>query len=405
VSSTSSEQRSTLTPYQRKLFLFLSVATFFEGFDYIALTQLLPSIRGAYGLTYAQGSVMVSAINIGAITAYALIRHADVAGRKRVLSITIAGYTLFSFLTAFAPNAWAFGFLQFCARMFLLAEYAISMVYVVEEFPADRRAYAVGVIQGINSLGSIVCAGLVPLLLKLPWGFRSVYLVGGVPLLLVMVLRRSVRETQRFLDKPQGAPPSLFRIFHTPHWRRLPLLAAIWALTYLCTYVLVNNFKDFAQMERGFDDKQVSFAVMIAALGSMPLVFLSGKLLDVLGRKRGAAVIFVATSLSTFLTFTAHDYWILTLGLTGCIFGASAVLPVLNAITLELFPTDVRADGYGWSNNLLGRAGYIAGPALVGYLATPFGVGGATALTGIFPLLALGLILWRVPETKGAELT
>jgi len=169
--------------------------------------------------------------------------------------------------------------------------------------------------------------------------------------------------------------------------------------------VLLNNFKDFAQLERGYSDKQVAFAVMIAALGSMPLVFASGKLLDVIGRKRGALVIMLATSVSTVVTFTAHDYWLLVLGLTGCIFSASAVLPVLNAITLELFPTEVRADGYGWSNNLLGRLGYIAGPSLVGVLAKSFGVGGATALTAVFPLLALGLILWRVPETRGVELS
>ena len=396
--------RARLTPYQYKLFAFLSVATFFEGFDYVALTQLLGPIRDAYGLSYAEGSVMVSAINIGAVAAYALIRHADVAGRRRVLSLTIAGYTLFSFASAFATNAYMFGFLQFLARMFLLAEYAISMVYVMEEFPADRRAFAVGLIQGVNSLGSIVCAGLVPLLLKLPWGFRSVYLVGGLPLVLVMILRRSIRETQRFLDKPPGAPPSLWRLFRTPHWRRLPLLASIWALTYLCTYVLLNNFKDFAQLERGYSDQQVSFAVMIAALGSMPLVFMSGKLLDAIGRKPGAAVIMLATSLATVVTFTAHAYWVLVLGLTGCIFGASAVLPVLNAITLELFPTDVRAEGYGWSNNLLGRIGYIAGPSFVGVLAEALGVGGATALTAVFPLLALVLIVWRVPETRGTEL-
>jgi putative MFS transporter len=404
VSSPDKPPRSPLTPYQRKLFVFLSVATFFEGFDYIALTQLLQPIREEYGLTYPQGQLLVSFINVGAVAAYGLIRYADVGGRRRVLSITIAGYTTFSLLSAFANSAWLFGLLQFAARTFLLAEYAVSMVYVVEEFPADRRAFATGVIQGVNSLGSIVCAGVVPMLLKLPWGFRSVYLVGGVPLLLVMFLRRGIRDTQRFLDREATAPSSLLRIFKTPHWRRLPLLASIWALTYLCTYVLINNFKDYAMLERGFDDAQVSLALVVAALGSMPLVFMSGKLLDVLGRKPGAAVIFIATSVSTWLAFTAHGFWVITLGLTGCIFAASAVLPVLNSITLELFPTDVRADGYGWSNNLLGRIGYIAGPALVGALSPRLGIGYATALTGIFPLLALVLILRFIPETGGKEL-
>lgn len=404
MSSPDESPRSPLTPYQRKLFFFLSVATFFEGFDYIALTQLLKPIRDEFGLDYPQGQFLVSVINVGAVAAYGLIRHADVVGRRRVLSITIAGYTGFSLLSAFAHNAWLFGFLQFAARAFLLAEYAVSMVYVVEEFPADRRAFATGVIQGVNSLGSIVCAGVVPMLLKLPWGFRSVYVVGGVPLLLVMFLRRGIRDTRRFLNREAEPPRSLFRIFKTPHWRRVPLLASIWALTYLCTYVLVNNFKDYAVLERGFDDVQVSRALVIAALGSMPLVFLSGKLLDVIGRKPGAAVIFGITSLSSWFAFTAHGFWPITLGLTGCIFSASATLPVLNSITLELFPTEVRADGYGWSNSLLGRIGYIAGPALVGVMAPQLGIGYATALTGIFPLLALALILTRIPETRGKEL-
>jgi putative MFS transporter len=404
VSSPDKPPRSPLTPYQRKLFFFLSVATFFEGFDYIALTQLLKPIREEFGLDYPEGQFLVSMINIGAVAAYGLIRYADVAGRRRVLSITIAGYTTFSLLSAFAPGAWLFGLLQFGARAFLLAEYVVSMVYVVEEFPADRRAFAVGVIQGVNSLGAIVCAGVVPMLLKLPWGFRSVYLVGGVPLLLVMFLRRGIRDTQRFLNRETEPPRSLFRIFKTPHWRRLPLLATIWALTYLCTYVIINNFKDYTVLERGFDDVLVSRALMIAAVGSMPLVFLSGKLLDAIGRKPGALVIFGITSLSTWFAFTTHGFWMITLGLTGCIFCASAVMPVLNSITLELFPTEVRADGYGWANSLLGRVGYVAGPSLVGLMSPQLGIGNATALTAIFPLLALALILWRVPETGGKEL-
>ena len=41
------------------------------------------------------------------------------------------------------------------------------------------------------------------------------------------------------------------------------------------------------------------------------------------------------------------------------IFGASAVLSVLNAYNTELFPTELRGDAFASSNNLLGRIGYV----------------------------------------------
>jgi MFS family permease len=115
-------------------------------------------------------------------------------------------------------------------------------------------------------------------------------------------------------------------------------------------------------------------------------------------------VIFLATVASALLAFTARDFVWLTVGLTGAIFGTSAVLPVLNSITLELFPTAFRADGLGWSNNLLGRAGYVLGPALSGLLAPQLGIGGATAALSLSSLVALALILAFVPETRGVSL-
>jgi MFS transporter, putative metabolite:H+ symporter len=393
-----------LSAYQRRLFVFLSVATFFEGFDYIALTQMLPTLRQDFGLAYDEGQRLVSLINVGAVLSYALIRRADAVGRKPVLALTIGGYTLFSLLSALAFEVYGFGLAQLCARTCLLAEYAVSMVVVVEEFPAARRAFAVGVIQGVNSLGAIVCAGVVPLLLKTPWGYRSVYVVGSIPLLLLALLRRGLRETQHFQAQGPRAPRSLFAIFRSPHRRRVPLLAAIWGFTYLGTYVLVSNFKDYMVTELGYDDASQARAVMFAALGSMPLVFASGKLLDAIGRRRGAVVIFLATVGSALLAFTARDFVWLTVGLTGAIFGTSAVLPVLNAITLELFPTAFRADGLAWSNNLLGRAGYVLGPALSGLLAPQLGIGGATAALSLSSLVALALILAFVPETRGVPL-
>jgi putative MFS transporter len=398
--------RTRLTSYQRRLFFFLGVATFFEGFDYIALGQILPTLRKQFALSEADEGVLVAIIGFGAVLAYVLMRYADVVGRRRVLSLTIAGYTVFSLLTAVTGNVYQFGAAQLVARAFLLAEYAVSMVYLAEEFPADRRGFAVGVIQGLSSLGSVVCAGVVPMLLKSPLGFRAVYLVGSLPLLLMMFLRRNVRETARFLELGPNKHSFLdfMRVFRTPYGKRIPLLASIWFLTYLCTYLIVTYWKNFVVGERGFDDAMVGRAIMIAALGSLPLVFWSGKLLDSVGRRPGAVVIFLVASASTVVAYTAHGFWLLTLGLTGGIFAASAVLPVLTSFSLELFPTELRADAYGWTNSVLGRLAHVVGPLCVGFAARRYGYGASVAATAVFPMLALALILLKLPETRGKEL-
>jgi len=407
-----------LTGYQKRLFLLLGVATFFEGYEYVALTQLLPSLRKSYGLSESQAGVLVSVIGLSALLAFVLIRRADVVGRRPMLNITIAGYTLTSILCALSQDVAQFGIAQLLARAFLLAEYALSMVYLAEEFPADRRGFAVGTMQGLNSLGAIVCAGLVPTLLKTPLGFRSVDLVGSVPLLMLIWLRRNVRETARFEtmkaereEKARMSPGAqgnvrsdVFAVFRTAYRGRVFLLAAIWGLTYLCTYLSITYWKEFAVQERGFSDGQVSKAVMIAALGSLPLVFASGKLLDAVGRRRGAVVVFLCVTSSALLAYNAHDFVWLTVGLTGSIFGSSAVLPVLNSFTLELFPTGLRADGYAWSNNVLGKVGYVIGPLAVGFSAERWGYGPTLSGAAIFPLFALALILARLPETSGRSL-
>jgi putative MFS transporter len=392
------------TAYQRKLLVMLSVATFFEGYDFIALTQILPSLMRDMQLDDAATGRLVGFINVGAVLAFVVVRLADRIGRRRVMLITIAGYTLFSVLTAFTRDPYAFGAAQFLARVFLLAEYSISMVYAAEEFPAERRGLSIGLIQGFSTLGSIACAGLVPIFLRSELGWRLVYLAGAVPLILLAVLRRGLKETSRFEQRGAAiASANLWRVLAGPYRGRVLLMASIWGLTYLCTQVTVFFWKVFAVQERGLSDAQVGGAIVTAALVSAPLVFFVGKLMDK-GRKRAALIIFVLTSASTVGCYTLHGLGPLTVALVFGIFGASATLPILNAYTAELFPTELRADAYAWANNLLGRIGYVLAPILVGELAGVVGFGTAVASTALFPLLALVLILTRLPETQGQEL-
>lgn len=425
--------KTPLTPYQKKLLFFLSVATFFEGYDFIALSQLLPEIRGSYGLALGDGQSLVSLINVGTILAYFLVRLGDRWGRRPILSVTIIGYTLCSFVSGFAPNAAIFAAAQLLARLFLIGEWSISMVYASEEFPADRRGVALGLIQGFASLGSITCVALIPMLKKIDlfgWGpsegWRYVYFAGGLPLVLVAFLRRSLKESSRFeqIKATAQATPmrdfllSFARIMKTPYRNRVLLLSVIWFLSYLCMANALVSWKEFMLEERisilstATDPlllqeqagKKISQALTFASLFALPLVFLVGKLLDVAGRRRGSVVVYLVSVIGVFLSYTLSSYWPLVAGITLGIFAVSAFLSVLNTYNTELFPTELRADAFAWSNNFLGRLGTIAGPLLVGALLPSLGIGWAVASTCLFPLAAMVLIVVFLPETKDKEL-
>jgi putative MFS transporter len=322
-----------------------------------------------------------------------------------MLTITIAGYTLFTFMTALSWDVLSFGAFQFLGHMFLVAEWAISMVIAAEEFPADRRGMVIGVIQAFSSFGSVACAGVAPLLIETAYGWRTVYFVGIIPLVVLAYARRGLKESRRFAE--QGAvrePRSLLAIWRTGHVKRLLQLGLIWALTYLCTNNAVTWWKEFAIAERGLTKGQVGLSISIAAVAAMPLVFYSGKLLDQIGRRWGALVIFGVGCVGVLGCYGLHGQWPLTAALVFGIFGASGMLPVLNAFTAELFPTKLRGDAFAWANNLLGRIGYVAGPALVGLIAQDHGWGPAVQITVVGPILAVVLIFVWLPETNQREL-
>lgn len=395
------------TPYQRRLFLFLSVATFFEGFDMFALTQILPSLQAEWSLSKTGLGVLAGVTNFGTMLAYLLVRRADQWGRRRVMSVTIAGYTITSLLTAAAQGPVSFALLQLLARVFLIGEWATAMVYAAEEFPAHRRGSVVGIIQAASSLGAIVCAAVVPKLLTTSLKWRSIYLIGAVPLVIVAFARRTLKESERFEKaraEGRAAERSFFDLWKTAHKRRLIQLALIWSFTYICTQNTITFFKSFAVEERRWSDAQVSGAVSIAAVVSLPLLFLVGRMLDRLGRRYGSLIVYGSLIAGCLGAFTLRDRAMVIASLVLAVFAQSAVLALLNAYTGELFPTEVRGDAFAWANNLLGRIGYVLSPVMLGAIAERTGWGPAIGSTTIFAALALAMLWLWLPETKGREL-
>jgi len=398
---------STFTPYQRRLFGFLSIATFFEGYDFIALSQILPNLRAEFRLSEAEGGMLGSVISLGTIFAYILVRLADRVGRRRMLLVSIFGYSVFTVLSGLSFRAYDFAAFQFTARVFQIAAWAVSMIIAAEEFPAERRGFVLGVIQASNSLGVVVCAALVPFLLQSAWGWRSVYFVGVLPVLLLPYARGRIAETTLFVAHTgQWRQPDVrpFAILRGPYRARVLQMALIWGLTYMTTNTALLFWKEFAVGQRGFTDHDVGQAVVIASVAAVPFVFSVGKLIDHWGRRHSAVVIYSAAIVFGILAYRLHAFWALTACLTVGIVASIAMLTLLNALTTELFPTTMRADAFAWSNNLLGRIGYVLAPGIVGTLAGSLGWSTAVPLTSISLLAALVLIWWLIPETAGKEL-
>lgn len=395
------------TPYQRKLLAFLSVATFFEGYDFLALVLVLPNVAREHRIGLDAIGAIVAFVNVGTVLAYFLMRKSDHLGRKALLTATIAGYTIFTFLTALAPSIYAFALLQMLARIFLIAEWSTSTIIAAEEFPARRRAEVIGYILGASSLGSIACSMLVPGLLRTPFGWRSVYLVGVLPLVLIAFARRGIAETSRFAATKMDVQekPSFFRIWSTPYRPRMLALSLVWFTAFIPTTVAISFFKQFAVAERGMDDLDVGKSMALAALVSIPLLFVSGRLSDLIGRRRALATVLLIGAAGYYGCYTLHGFWPLTLCLILGMVGVGAYLPMLNAYTSELFPTEFRGDAFGWSNHVLGRGSYVLSPLVVGILAERVGgFGPVVSRMAVFPLITLALVYLLLPETNGMEL-
>src|SRR5262245_42239344 len=176
----------------------VSLALFFEQYDNSMLTSALKYIAGDLGMTEHDLGGFLALIKLGAVPAFLLVPFADRIGRRRVFLGAVLFFSLGTLLSAFAQNAAQFIAVQMVTRTFMLTASAVAFVIVTEEFPALHRGWAIGMLGALSACGNGLGAGLFAAIDALPYGWRTLYAVGLVPLLLVPLLRRRVRETQRF---------------------------------------------------------------------------------------------------------------------------------------------------------------------------------------------------------------
>lgn len=403
--------------YLRSLLLLLVAATFFEGYDGAILSLVLGGIRDTFNVTESLLGVSRALIELGLGAAFFLARAGDRIGRRSLLLWSVLGYTLMTALTAFSWDLWSFTAFQALSRVFLGAEYAVAITMIVEEFPPHRRGKALGTLLMCAAVGAVAVALL--LLAGVadgPLEWRTLYLVGVVPLLFLAFFRRRLKETRRFQEHQESVAAGVreAKIGFFEPWRptyrwRLVLVGLISLLRSLPLFGATSWFFYFAEREAGIRSSYL-YLIFIVSYGFGTLGYLTcGWLMERIGRRATAIGFTVLTVLSATALFQARSALVVGVLLVVAVFFGLGQAPVMGAISTELFPTYIRNQSAAWARNIFEIGGFILGPLLVGTLGDHYtgalgSVGDAVSMLVLVSIPALWLVWRHLPETKGREL-
>ena len=196
----------SLDGYPRRLFALLAVATVFEGFDTMLTSLSLHHMEGDFGADQAELAVAVSMISLGTVAAFLSLRLADRYGRRPVFLVSITGYTLLTVATAFSQTLDQFIALQFIARMLMVTELALAYVMLGEEMPERYRPRALALLGGFALCGAALPAIALPAVMRTEWGWRGLFLLGGMLLPFLPLYWRPLRETTLFSARADEVP-------------------------------------------------------------------------------------------------------------------------------------------------------------------------------------------------------
>ncbi|HEX8803405.1 MAG TPA: MFS transporter [Acidimicrobiales bacterium] len=388
------------------LLFLLSAAAFFDGYDSGIKALALTQIRESFGLSKAGASAMFAVVFFGALPAMALTRWADRMGRRRMLVVSVLGYTTFSGLTALAPDATTFAVLQFCQQVFLVAESALVWTMAAEELPAESRGFGFGVL-GMNialgtGMGAILFGGILD---PLGASWRWLYVVGVPPLLLVAVLRRRLPESRRFEEaRAQDRLADRWQQILEPPHRRWLLLVVLTTFLLQLTVQASAFAIDFLQTDRGISTSAANGMLVLAGLPGIPIMVKAGALSDRFGRRAVGCGFALASSVGGFGFFwLPGGIPVLLPCMSLTLVGSMGSFPVIQTYTAELFPTALRGSASSWSS-ASGVLGRTASLGLAAGLLTVASQSVTATVLGIGPLTALAVIALVFPDTHGREL-
>ncbi|OOG50215.1 MFS transporter [Rhodanobacter sp. C01] len=377
-----------------------------DAFDYFLLTFVIVAVSKEFGVDNAKVTyglfLTLAARPLGALL---FGRLADRYGRRPILMLDVVLFSLFELATAFSTSLTMLLVLRFLFGVAMGGEWGIGASLAMESIPAKSRGLISGLLQSGYPCGFFLAA-LANWLLFDHIGWRGLFVVGAVPALLVLYIRRSVPESPvwqsgQAQQKKIGVLESM-----RGHWKLAIYLMLLMAAFNMFSHGSQDMYHTFEEVNLHLDTSSGAAFMLVALLNLGALVggLFFGGLSERIGRRK--AMIIAALLAIPVIPLWTHGGSLLLLGLGAFLIqvmvqGAWGVVPThLN----ELSPANVRATLPGFAyqmGNLL-----AAGTATVQtWIARWHGGDFAFAMSLWIAVVAviLALLVWLGPEARGLD--
>ncbi len=428
----------SLSREQWRVLIASNLGWLFDGFEFFALFvtvgfalhQLLEPAQYAAIPRYA-GYILATTVFGWATGGVIGGVISDYVGRKRTMILAILAYSLTTGLSALAWDWVSFAVLRFLVGVGIGSEWATGASIVSELWPDHARGKGGGLLQCGAGLGGILASGVWLVIGSTgPSAWRWMYLVGVLPALLTIWIRRGIPESPRWersneqrraaqvlhrsgaaLDTENAAlarftvvdlfaDRSIRRPLVASFMMMLSLTFAYWGVgTFVPTYV------GSVAAKSGLSAAEWSgLAGLVGGIGGVAGFISLGFLADTVGRKPVAMLFyFMCLVLTPVVYLWAHDIRVLLIlvGVFG--FFTQGIWAWAPIWLPELYPTRMRATAVAFTFNAP-RFISCVGPLIAGGLiVTLGGYGRAATIVGLFFILGLVAAPF-MPETRGKQL-
>jgi len=192
--------RLPISSFHRRILWLIGIGMFFDGFDiYVAGAVLGATLKSGFS-TMGQNAQFVSVTFLGMMLgAFFTGFLGDRYGRRFTYQANLAIFGVASIASAFAPSMPGLILLRFAMGAGLGAENVVGYATMTEFVPPQSRGKWLGIVS-VFVVSGLPVTGLLGTLLIPHFGWRIMFVLGGVGAMVVWYLRKALPESPRWLE-------------------------------------------------------------------------------------------------------------------------------------------------------------------------------------------------------------